>query len=188
MSTHTNMNTDNNNNTTGTEVEFDAEFITPPNTLKQKIGTGGLSKEVLDKAQNVIEDAVQDYPPVAAEDLKKLQAGIDELKKNDENKEKAFYEIQAASIDLKSNGAMFGYPLVSQMANSLLTYVENIKDNIKEIDNAAIEIIQGHHNSIKAVVDTRQSGEVDEGGKALVAALSDAAKRYYKKEHIEPVI
>lgn len=162
----------------------DAEFITPPNLIKAKVGSGGLNKEVLDKAQDVMKSYVKDYPPVAALDLMKLSEAIKEHQDGNLETADARKKIQTAAIDLKSNGAMFNYPIVSRMAHSLLNFVENIR----YIDADVVEIIMAHHNSIKAVIDSRQSGDVDDAGEMLIGALTGAVSRYYRREDIEPHI
>lgn len=168
------------------EMVEDAEFIVPPNTIKEKVGSGGIDKKVIEKAQNVLKEYADDYPSVAASDLLKLDKGIKTLLDKTANKNEGFKQVQLAAIDLKSNGAMFNYPTVSRMAHSLLTYTEVIKDKIDAIDEAAVQIIIGHYSSIKAVVDQRQAGDVDKAGEALIAALTGAVTRYYKHQKINP--
>ncbi len=158
------------------------EFITPPNTLKEKVGDGGVAGAILDKAQSVMKSFVKDYPPVAKLDLKKLLDAMQNYMKEEVTLDKALHDIKAAAIDLKSNGAMFNYPVVSQMGHSLLTFV----DNIRYIDEDVVQIIMAHHQSIKAVVDNKQSGDVDKGGETLIKALTGAVSRYYRREDIEP--
>jgi hypothetical protein len=42
-----------------------AEFMTPVNSLKSKVGYGGLSDEILQKAQTLLENMGADYEPMA---------------------------------------------------------------------------------------------------------------------------
>lgn len=164
----------------------DVEFITLPNTIKEKVGSGGIDKKIIDKAQSILREYADDYPSIAASDLLKLDRGIKMLLNKDANKNDGFKQVQLAAIDLKSNGAMFNYPTVSRMAHSLLIYTEVIKDKIETIDEAAVAIIVGHYNSIKAVVDKRQSGDVDKAAEALIAELTGAVTRYYRMQKINP--
>ncbi len=54
-----------------------AEFIMPPNTLKSKVGNGGLGDEIISKAQNLLENNVVDFQPLAEMYLNSLMKGID---------------------------------------------------------------------------------------------------------------
>ena len=42
-----------------------AEFIKPPNILKAKVGSGGLSEDILNKAQLLLENNTVDFQPLA---------------------------------------------------------------------------------------------------------------------------
>ena len=46
-------------------VKRKAEFIKPIDSLRAKVGYGGLSEAILDKAQTLIENSTVDFQPMA---------------------------------------------------------------------------------------------------------------------------
>ena len=50
-----------------------AKFYKPPNTLKQKVGSGGLANEILERAQSLIEKNEIDFNPMAEHYLDMLR-------------------------------------------------------------------------------------------------------------------
>ena len=59
-----------------------AEFIKPLNTLKQKVGSGGLSEDILNKAQALLENNTVDFLPLAEMYLEGLMKGIEKSPRN----------------------------------------------------------------------------------------------------------
>ena len=54
-----------------------ARFYNPPNTLKEKVGTGGLAKDILDQAQKLLEENNIDFEPIALIYMDALRRGLD---------------------------------------------------------------------------------------------------------------
>src|SRR6056297_3484749 len=122
-----------------------AEFITPPNILRSKIGTGGLSRETLNKAQSLIDHADQEFAPFAAEHLDELKAQVQVILKNKHSipNEEAIESLMIPVVHLRSNGQMFQYPLITLAANKLIKFLEVIKT----LDAKALEIVMAFHES-----------------------------------------
>lgn len=164
------MNNDNN----------DAKFIDVPNKIKSKVGSGGIDPKIVKGAQKVVEYYVKDFPPIAETELLKITNALEEFDAGKRTEDKTLSRIQGAAIDLKSNGAMFDYPIVSQMAKSLL----NFSETINTLDKNSRQIILAHHRAMGMVIDHRDSKEIDKISKTLLAELVAAVSRYYKKEDI----
>lgn len=154
------------------------EFISPPNNLKAKVGTGGLSEMTLHKADKLMESYAKDYPPVATLDLIRFNESFDQVNKGDVPLARAKKILSKTVMDLKSNGAMFNYPIVSRISTILLEYISQLET----FDQSALDIIQGHYDALRAVIDNQQSGAVDKHGEALILALTLAVDRYFKKK------
>ena len=98
-----------------------AEFIKVPNTLKAKVGSGGLSEDILNKAQALLENNTVDFQPLAEMYLTALMKGIDIAKGG--SFDEAEYIISSMlypAMQLKANGGMFHYPLVTKVADKLI--------------------------------------------------------------------
>jgi hypothetical protein len=159
-----------------------AEFIKPPNMLKTKVGTGGLGDEILTKAQDLLENNTIDFQPLADMYLNTLLKGIEMAKESDpdDDQEYVISRMLYPAMQLKANGGMFHYPLVTRIADKLIQFLEVIE----HADVEAIEIVMAYHTTIRAVVLGRVSGDGGKHGAELMRALNDACMRYFEKYNI----
>jgi len=156
-----------------------AEFIRPPNILKAKVGSGGLSDAILDKAEALLENNTVDFLPLAEMYLASLMKGI-ELAKNHEPDIDDEYVISCMlypAMQLKANGGMFHYPLVTHIGDKLIQFLEVIE----EPDIEAVEIVLAFHTTMRAVVLGKIQGDGGVHGEELILALSDACLRYFER-------
>lgn len=156
-----------------------AEFITPPNTLKSKVGEGGLSEEILDKAQKLLENTTVDFMPLGEMYLNTLMNGIEKAQNasHDDDGEHLITLMLYPGMQLKANGGMFHYPLVTTIADKLIQFLEVIE----KPDMEAVEIVMAFHTTIRAVILGRITGDGGRHGEELVRALNDACMRYFDK-------
>lgn len=161
------------------EQRRQAEFTMPPNTLKSKVGSGGLSDDVLSKAQKLLEDNTVDFIPLGDLYLEGLNDGINVCKTAgaaDDN-EYLISTMLYPSVQLKANGGMFHYPLISEIADKLIQFLEVIE----EPDIEALEIIIAFHTTMNAVLRGKVAGDGGKHGEALLSALNSACLRYFGK-------
>ena len=157
-------------------------YINPPNTLKQKVGGGGLPPKVLEAGQKTLESNKTDFAPYAQTYLKKIKLI---LKNHDTGKitsREAIEQLSDPVMQLKANGGMFGYPLISEIADIVLLLL----DNIEEINEDSLQIVRVHENAIHIIVASKLQGRGGREGSALVAELTKACKRFYDKYSITP--
>ena len=157
-----------------------AAFIKPPNHLKEKVGTGGLSEDILNKAQALLENNTVDFLPLAEIYLNNLMTGIENAKNYQPNEdlELCISTMLYPAMQLKANGGMFHYPLVTHIADKLIQFLEVLET----LDIAAVEIILAFHTTIRAVVLGRIKGDGGQHGKELIGALNEACMRYFEKK------
>ena len=156
-----------------------AEFCMPLNTLKKKVGTGGLSEDILNKAQALLENNTIDFRPLAEMYLDTLLKGIEQARhpsKRMETEHLIAGMLYPAS-QLKANGGMFHYPLVTKVADKLVQYLEVISS----VDAEVLEIIQAFHTTIRAILLGQVQGDGGKYGDELMQALVDACYRYFEK-------
>ncbi len=156
-----------------------AEFIKPPNILKEKAGSGGLSEAILEKAQKMLEDNVQDFQPLGILYLESLARGIDNAKDSGDpaETETVIAQMIYPAMQLKANGGMFRYPLVTRIADQLVQFLEVMA----EPDIEAIEIAMAFHASLRAVIHGKIMGDGGEDGRELYSALELACTRYFER-------
>ncbi len=157
-----------------------AEFVRPPNTLKAKVGSGGLSDDVLDKAQALLETNAVDFLPLAEVYLSSLMDGVEnarDARPDDEDNEAIIAGMLYPGIQLKANGGMFRYDLVTQAADRLVQFLEAII----EPDPDALEIVLAFHTTLRAILTGRVQGDGGQHGGALMKALDEACLRYFDR-------
>ncbi len=156
-----------------------AEFIQPPNTLKAKVGNGGLSDTILNKAQALLENNTVDFEPLAEMYLDSLMRGI-ELAKDAEygtDDEYIISHMIYPAMQLKANGGMFKFPLITDIGDKLIQFLEVIE----QPDIECVEIVLAFHTTMRAVIRGRIHGSGGAEGRALIDALIDACERYFDK-------
>lgn len=157
----------------------DAEFFSPPNHLKTKVGHGGLTEDILSKAQALLETNTVDFVPLAEMYLDALMKGIEQARTPsvDLDDETIISSILFPGMQLKSNGGMFHYHLVTHISDRFIQFMEALK----HIDSDALEIIMAFHTTIRAIILGRIKGDGGERGDELMKALIDACNRYFEK-------
>jgi hypothetical protein len=154
-----------------------AAMVVPPNRLKEKVGSGGFDEKVITKAQDEIKNNKVDFRPIAAELIAQLEKALVDVRSGKTKGVIAMREIMAPAMQLKAQGTMFHYPLVSDISNILVNFLETVT----EIDADVLEIITAHKTAIVAAL----SGKIREEdrakvGKELCSALLDTSERYAK--------
>lgn len=153
----------------------------PPNIIKAKVGSGGLSDAIIERAQDLLENNSQDFAPLAEIYLEKLQKGIDYIVSLDDpnmlKDESVVGLIVFPAMQLKSNGGMFHYPLVTRVADCFLNFIEAVERTDPEI----LEIAQAFHTAVRVVVAGKIQGSGGVHGDALVMELNNACMRYIEK-------
>ncbi|HOO80938.1 MAG TPA: hypothetical protein PK513_00350 [Alphaproteobacteria bacterium] len=145
--------------------------------LQNKVGTGPLDEKAIERCQNVMNNNDVDFAPLAMEFLEKLENAIKSAIARKKSKEESIQEMTNAVMQLKANASTFHYTLIGNMANIMLSFLEGIQ----EIDNDAIAIVNAHHQTLKAIVLKKMSGDGGAIGKQMEDELKAACKRYFAK-------
>lgn len=147
-------------------------YIKPANKLRQKMGYGGIAKESLKEAQEHLETAEMNFKHFAGKHLDNLTAAIKDAAKTKDKDSLALPIMQ-----LKANGGMFRYDLISDIANIALRFI----DNIEELDKDAIVVVKAHENTMRTILAMDMRGNGSNEGYALVKELDMMCRRYFSK-------
>ncbi len=155
------------------------EFITPPNLIKAKVGSGGLNDEVIGRAQQVLEAHSEDFVPLAGNYLDQMMRAIEKAKKEKEikNHVTAMDGILLPCVQLKANGAMFHYHLITRMADKFVHFMESVQ----RIDSETLEIAVAFHTTMHIVIASKIRKNGDSKGEILLQELESACSRYTDK-------
>ncbi len=152
------------------------EVINPPNTLKQKVGTGGpgaVDLEALQRAEEVITGMTGSYLNWVAEDLKKIDKAYSKLA-NAQGDGKAEMEgIFQVSHDIKGQGGSFGYDLMTAIGNELCRLIEKIDTP----GPGEIEAIKVHVDAMKLVIGEDMKGQGGKTGEKMLSGLQQVCDK-----------
>lgn len=145
--------------------------------LQKKIGKGPIDAKALERAQSMIEEATEDFEPLAMTFLSKLKIAIDNAQKDEGSVEDQIKNMTSPVMELKANAKMFKYDLVSSLANIMLGFLETID----KLDKDAIDIVAAHQQTLQLIVMKKMTGDGGEHGQLFQRELRDAVQRYFTK-------
>jgi len=151
-------------------AEDKLEVINPPNTLKQKVGTGGpgaVDLDALKRAEEVIASMTDSYLDWVAEDLKKIEAAYQKLKAATGDRKKELDGVFQVSHDIKGQGGSFGYDLMTAIGNELCRLIERVD----QIGPDEMEAVRIHIESMKLVIANDMKGQGGKAGEQMLAGL-----------------
>lgn len=154
-------------------------FIKPPNTLKTKVGTGGFDEMLIARGQEHIDRPQIDFLPFARQFLDEFSALVKEAAQSDEAFKTMREKLVRPIMQMKANGGMFQYPLITQVADIALQFLEEIKQ--EKINNEALDILRAHENALKLIVAKNLRGPDRPEGAVLLRELDGACRRYFEK-------
>lgn len=145
--------------------------------LQQKVGSGPLDERIVLQSQKVIDENDVDFTPLGLEFLNKLESAIKiALDVNTDMKIRK-HALTSPVMELKANASIFGYPLIGNLANIMLSFLEAID----QIDANAVEIVNAHHKTLHAIVVKKMKGDGGQHGAIFTSELKDACARYFAR-------
>ena len=143
-----------------------------PNSLKQQLGSAArfeftIPERILNSAQESLKregDGFLGWAKTYLDQLSKELAAAKELKdKRDPN----FAKINFIAHELRGQGGTFGFPLITAFGKSLF----QVTTPPCRTDDAGIDIVKAHIDTLRAVIRDKIEGDGGEVGKALYMEL-----------------
>jgi hypothetical protein len=154
------------------------KVIKASTNLQTKVGTGPLDEKTIERCQDVMDNNDVDFAPLAMEYLNKLEEAITAVKSGSLSMKENVQAMTAPVMQLKANATTFKYSLIGNLANVMLSFLEGIK----EIDGDVIAIVGAHHQTLKAIVLKKMSGDGGATGRVMEEELKGACARYFSKK------
>ena len=160
------------------------DIIDQPNVLKEKAGDGGIPPELLQQAEAYIENNDVDFTETAETYFELLERALTMSEQDGVDEEQAFEAILFPLSQLKAQGAMFKYSIISEITAMLINFLEVIE----KLDQEAINITRAYKMTLKALLLRNRHGvEATEKDAVLKEALKDACLRYFNKHKKQPL-
>ncbi len=159
------------------EEQREAKIYKANKMLQAKVGVGKIEKEKVEVCQQRINENNTDFEPMAKEFLDELLEAVKVAQSGKHDLQELRQHVTQPVMQLKANGAMFGYTLIGDLANIMLSFLEGVS----RIDDDIISIIAAHHTTLTAIVKNNMKGDGGEHGKAMKNELMSACRRYMEK-------
>lgn len=152
-----------------------AKIIKASKALQSKAGQGDISAEAITKAEIAIKDNTRDFMPLAENLLIQLSNNIENVRRGGSDDKTLIKGLSKPVMELKSNAKMFGYDLVTNLANIMLDFLESIESP----DALAVDIVEAHHKTLSLILAKKMSGDGGAMGPVLQKELQAAIQRYF---------
>jgi hypothetical protein len=158
-------------------VSNPAQVITPPNTLRAKVGGsfGAIDARAIAKAEEALAAMAGQFSQWLQDELDKLEAARSAIKAQGMTAETA-EQLYFRAHDLKGLGGTYQYPLVTRISGSLCKLLDDAGTRL----SAPMVLVDAHIDAIKAVVRDRIQTDEHPVGKALVEALEARTAEHLK--------
>jgi hypothetical protein len=155
----------------------EVSHYTPPNRLKMKLGNSlrAFDANAIARAEAAMEAMSDQFGGWLIEELGKLEAAhkATTLPGAGESELGAFYRC---AHDLKGLGTTYGYPIISEFADSLCLLLDSPEARAR----APKEILEGHVKAIVASVHQKITTNDHPVGRALLSELRAQVSRLAK--------
>ncbi|QQG37129.1 MAG: hypothetical protein HYS17_05040 [Micavibrio aeruginosavorus] len=154
-----------------------AKFYNPPNTLRAKAGYGGMDPAVIERAEDFIRKNEVDFTSYALSILERLDRALDVARIQENRTRELVGRVTGPIMELKANGAMFKFSLLSDVADIALDFLENLEG----FNDDAYEIVNIHRKTLYIIISNQLRGTGGKQGKLLISELHEACQRYNKR-------
>ncbi len=163
--------------------------IRKPRNLKSKLATGfggdddepAFDMALLDAAEGKVKDMESDYSDWVADSIEKLtQAHHRAIELMDEPVDQAEHieVIHSIALELRGQGGIFGYPLMTQFGKSLYDCTEAGS----KISPPLLDLISAHIDLIRVVMTQKIKGDGGRTGQELINSLREAQDKHQQLE------
>lgn len=150
------------------------ELITPPNTLKERVGAGkGIDASLVKNADAAVQNMHGKFLQRVTDATDDIAKQIALAEKSGDDGYGCAAEVSRISHDLRLRGEAYGYPLVGDICVSLCSYIENLDAP----EDMARKIVCPHTDAIREVVGNDAVGDGGRVGQDLVDRLIDLVNR-----------
>lgn len=145
-----------------------AQFIQPPNSLRQKVGGGfkGINADAVAKAEEALAAMAGQFEQWLQDEVGKLDVAWSAIQTQGYNAATA-EGLYFRAHDLKGLGGTYQYPLVTRLAGSLCRLLDDTQDRLA----APVPLLEAHVLAIKAVVRDKIQTDEHPVGRTLAEEL-----------------
>ena len=130
-------------------------------------GRSSIADEVMAKAEAAIDRLAAEYPRHAIRDIMNLRHCAEKMAGDRDSRTIHYGEILRIAHDMRGQGALFGYPLITRCAGSLCRATRLLEAH----DPAILDIVRAHVAALQAILETGVTGMEDRSALAVATGL-----------------
>ncbi|MGB0695596.1 MAG: Hpt domain-containing protein [Rhodospirillaceae bacterium] len=154
------------------------QFTTPPPTFDGKVpmvARGGVDEAVLARAEQAVAALADQYGTWVSKDQDQLEIHLKALIRNPQRHDKILPLLFKCAHDMKGQGSLFGYDLITRIGNSLCRFIEMIP---AEPGPDELQVITLHVQSMRVVVTEQLTDDGGTQGQELIEGLHRVLERH----------
>ncbi len=135
--------------------------------FKREPSKSGIADAVLTKAEAIVERLSVEYPVYASRDIEQLERAAASMASDRQARNPHYGDIFRIAHDIRGQGAVFGYPLMSRLAGSLCLAMRALEPQ----DAAMTTIIRCHIAGMRALLAHGVTGAGSRPALTIATAL-----------------
>ena len=132
-----------------------------------KAASPSIADEIMAKAEAAVDKLAAVYPEYARRDIVELDHYADQMASDHDSRRAHYGEILRIAHDMRGQGALFGYPLMTRCAGSLCRATRMVAAH----DHAILGIVRVHTAAMRAILETGVTGIEDRSALAIATGL-----------------
>lgn len=128
-----------------------AATIPAPLSLQKKVGKGKIPSITIKKCQALLDSNTYDFEPIGQGILDRLQTVLEKASNGSLNNDLAKDKMLECIMQLKANGSMFRYTLVSKLCAIVMDFIETQN----ELNNHTITVIESLCSSLNTIFENK---------------------------------
>ena len=150
------------------------------NRLLEKMGGksategGSIGPDMLKAAREQVVEMEEDYADWVGNSISQLEQAHNRIVENNADAPRQLDKIREVSRELRGQGGMFGYPLMTHFGRSL----EEVAEASGRATEPLIDLVSAHIEGIKVVMREHIKGDGGQIGAELLKGLEEAKKKH----------
>ena len=162
-------------------MEKRIRFYAAPRQLRRKVGVNFQANiATITKIQKELDEWNDDFVKWTIEYIEQLKRHMRSARAKDPSKRRPdFAEINRISHELRGQGGVFGYPLVSAVAKSLFELTKDTLDR----SNDCLILIRNHIETLRIVLRDEVRGDGGSVGVEILKAMREANAKFLSERN-----
>lgn len=169
------------------QSDTETETVTPRevviikafHALKIKTGPGGFDPYNVAKASQRLENSAHIFPQAASHDITLIEKTLEMIHDDQTQSKVMLKKILASCVELKALSTMFQFPLVEQMADSLLSFCFALKD----MTPLARDVVSEHLRVLKIAIAEGPRAITPKDREVLLDGLEKAVQKVLRLQN-----